>query len=351
MLNDARDFAGYIESGSIEPLLLCGDALEILKELPDQSVDCCMTSPPYWNMREYAAGGIGLESTYRLFIDELLQIINEVKRVLKDSGSFWLNIGDTYSNKRLLGIPWRVAIKMIDDQGWVLRNEVIWHKVKGGPDNAKDKLGNVHEQIFHFVKKSTGYYYNVDAIRKPPAKTKMLNGGIVSATGVSGIRYKRQIELSTVLGIKEKKAALEALENILGQMQLGEIADFRMVIRGTQRSTHSDSSRLSGRAKELEQKGYYFLKYHKNGSKPRDVWEILPEDTQKRKLHYAAYPEELCRIPILATCPPDGIVLDPFLGTGTTCIVANKLGKKSIGIDISREYLEITASRLENHLL
>ncbi|HSW66365.1 MAG TPA: site-specific DNA-methyltransferase [Bacillota bacterium] len=350
MLNNARDVTSYITSSSIKPLLLCGNALEILKELPDQSVDCCMTSPPYWNMREYAAGGIGLESTYQLFIDELLQIIEEVKRVLKDTGSFWLNIGDTYSNKHLLGIPWRVAIKMTDDQGWVLRNEVIWHKVKGGPDNAKDKLGNVHEQIFHFVKKSKGYYYNADAIRKPPAQTKMLNGNMVSATGVSGVRYKRQIELSTSLDITEKQAAFDALENILDQMQLGEIADFRMVIRGTQRSTHSDSSRLSGRAKELEQKGYYFLKYHKNGSKPRDVWEILPEDTQKRKLHYAAYPEELCRIPILATCPPGGIILDPFLGTGTTCIVANKLGKKSIGIDISQEYLEITASRLENRL-
>jgi site-specific DNA-methyltransferase (adenine-specific) len=271
--------------------------------------------------------------------------------VLKDTGSFWLNIGDTYSSKRLVGIPWRVAIKMMDEYGWVLRNEVIWHKVKGGPDNAKDKLGNVHEQIFHFVKKSKGYYYNVDAIRKPPAKTKMLNGSIVSATGVSGVRYKRQIELSTSLSETEKKTAFGALENIVGQMHLGEIADFRMVIRGTQRSTHSDSSKLSGRAKELEQKGFYFLKYHKNGSKPRDVWEILPEDTQKRKLHYAAYPEELCRIPILATCPPGGVVLDPFLGTGTTCIVANKLGKKSIGIDISQEYLNITLSRLENHLL
>lgn len=349
MAKNSTEIDEYLaeDNGSVEPLLLCGDALKVLKQLPDKSVDCCVTSPPYWNMREYAGGGIGLEATYEQFITELLAIIQQVHRTLKDTGSFWLNIGDTYHNKRLLGIPWRIAIKMMDEHGWILRNEVIWNKIKGGPDNAKDKLGNVHEQIFHFVKKTKGYYYDADTIRKTPAKTKVLaNGNTISATGVSGVRYKRQIELSTSLDEAEKQKAFEALGQVLASMHAGDISDFRMVIRGTQRTTHSNSTRLSGRAKELNDKGFYFLKYHKNGSKPRDVWDVLPEDTQKRKLHYAAYPEELCRIPILATCPTGGVVLDPFLGTGTTVLVARQYKRKSIGIDISGEYIEMTRERL-----
>lgn len=341
----------YAKSKDKKPLLLIGDALSVLKDFPDSSVDMCMTSPPYWNKREYENGGIGLENSYQEFINNLLLIVQEVHRVLKDTGSFWLNIGDSYSNKNLVGIPWRVAIRMTDEQGWILRNEVIWNKVKGGPDNAKDKLGNVHEQIFHFVKKSKGYYYDTELIRKTPGKTKVVNGSLVSATGVSGVRYKRQIELSNELTDGQKHNALSALGLVLAQMQAGELSDFRMVIKGTQRTTHSDSRKLSGRAKELHDKGFYFLKYHKSGSKPRDVWEILPEDTQKRKMHYAAYPEDLCKIPILATCPENGIVLDPFLGTGTTVVVADMLKRKSIGIDISKEYIDITRERLGNKLL
>ncbi len=347
----AQEVKTYVKKLPREPLILVGDALDILKTFPDQSVDCCMTSPPYWAKREYANGGIGLEKRYEDYIANLLAICAEIKRVLRDAGSFWLNIGDSYYNKQLLGIPWRVALKMTDDQGWTLRNEVIWNKVKGGPDNAKDKLGNVHEQLFHFVQDPKNYYYNVDAIRAQPGKSKIVNGVIVSATGVSGIRYKRQIELSTALTEQEKKAALKELDSMAANLQLGEVSDFRMIIRGNQRTTHSNSDKLSGRAKELKDKGFYFLKYHKNGSKPRDVWDILPEDTQKRERHYAVYPEDLCKIPVLATCPEKGVVLDPFVGTGTTAAVAMQLGRRAIGIDISPEYAEIARQRCQVNTL
>jgi site-specific DNA-methyltransferase (adenine-specific) len=118
-----------------------------------------------------------------------------------------------------------------------------------------------------------------------------------------------------------------------------------MIIRGQQRTTHSDSAKVSGRARELAEKGFYFLRYHPNGSKPSDVWDILPEDTQKRKFHFAPYPEDLCKIPILATCPRSGIVLDPFMGTGTTSLVAYQLQRKSIGIDVSGEYIDMACER------
>jgi DNA modification methylase len=334
----------YIKSENTRPLFICGDSLEILKKMPASCIDMVITSPPYWGKREYNGGGIGLEDDYNEFITSLLLIISEINRVLKPSGSFWFNIGDTYKNKSLLGIPWRIVIRMIDEQGWILRNEVIWNKVKGGMDNSNDKLGNVHEPLFHLVKQSK-YYYDADSIRSTPNKSTIRNGAVISATGVSGIRYKRQIELSTALTPEEKTSAFNELDKILLDIRVGKISDFRMIIRGQQRTTHSDNARVSGRAKELIDKGFYFLKYHPNGSKPRDVWDIIPEDTQNRLSHFAPYPEDLCKIPILATCPKDGIILDPFMGTGTSMAVAYDLGRKSIGIDISYEYIKLAEER------
>jgi site-specific DNA-methyltransferase (adenine-specific) len=338
----------YLAGGAIRPLFMFGNAFGLLRGFPSDVIDCCMTSPPYWGHRQYSTEGIGLETDWHDYIRNLYAITAEVKRVLKPQGSFWLNIGDSYQSKNLVGVPWRVAIEMTDRQGWILRNSVIWHKVKGGPDNATDKLRNVYEYVFHFVKEPK-YYYDADSIRSTPQKARIENGAVISATGVSGVRYRRQIELSTALSDAEKTAAFSALEDILNEVKLGRLADFRMIIRGQQRTTHSDSSRVSGRAQELAQKGFYFLKYHPNGSKPKDVWDIMPEDTQGRGSHYAPYPEDLCKIPILATCPQQGVVLDPFCGTGTTMSVAFHLGRKSIGIDIAPDYIQEAEARC--HLL
>ena len=332
-----------------DPLFLLGDCLNILGSIPSNSIDCIITSPPYWGHRQYSGGGNGLESSFNNYVEDLLNITDELFRVLKPSGSLWLNIGDTYRNKKLLGIPWRVSIKMMDEQNWVLRNSVIWNKHKGGLDSSKDKLRNIHENIFHFVKDEKKYFYDTSKIRSDARKTIVKNGAVISATGVSGVRYKRQIELSTALNDEEKKNALEALNNVLERIRTNEIADFRMIIRGQQRTTHSDSEKVSGRAKELAQKGFYFLFYHPDGTLPGDVWEIIPEDTQNRKEHYAVYPEDLCKIPILATCPKDGIVLDPFSGSGTTSLVALKHNRKSIGIDISEEYIEFSKERINEY--
>jgi DNA modification methylase len=338
------DIGDYLGSTARSPLFLPGDAQGVLRSFPSGCIDCVMTSPPYWGQRSYAGGGIGLEASHGEYVENLLDIFAEVRRVLAPTGSFWLNIGDTYDRKCLLGIPWRVALALTDRQGWILRNSVVWNKVKGGPDNATDKLRNVHEPVFHFVK--TGrYFYDADAIRKKPGQAKVVQGVVVSATGVSGVRYRRRIELSTTLDEAEKQAAYDALDAVLDDVRAGKLADFRMIIRGQQRATHSDSETVSGRARELADRGFYFLKYHPNGAKPADVWDILPEDTQKRKLHFAPYPEDLCRIPVLATCPPGGVVLDPFCGTGTTNLVAFRLLRRSVGIDVSAEYLRIAEER------
>jgi DNA modification methylase len=337
----------YTSDNSIEPLFICGDSLDILKSFPNDCIDMAMTSPPYWGKREYDIEGcIGRERDYAEYIDNLLNVFRELHRVLKPTGSFWLNIGDSYLNKNLVGIPWRVAIRMSDEQGWILRNSIVWNKVKGSPDNAPDKLRNVHEDLFHFVK-SKHYYYDVSMARKAPQKPRVHNGAVISATGVTGVRYKRQIEFSTALSDDQKRNALLELNTILEQIKEGQIADFRMIIKGQQRTTHSDSARVSGRAKELETKGFYFLKYHPDGAKLGDVWDIIPEDTQGRKLHYAPYPADLCRTPILTTCPPDGVVLDPFCGTGTTMSVAYENGRKSVGIDVAQTYIDYAEERID----
>ena len=334
----------YLAAADWHPLFIQGDALSVLTTFPAGVIDCAMTSPPYWGQRTYSGGGIGQEETWQQYVENLLAITEQLHRVLKPSGSFWLNIGDAYDRKCLIGIPWRVATAMTDWQGWVLRNDVIWNKVKGGPDNAKDKLRNVHEYVFHFTK-SGKYFYDADAVRSKPGQTRVVNGAIVSATGVSGVRYRRQIELSTALCEEEKAVAYAALDAILDEVRMGNLSDFRMIIRGQQRTTHSDSEQVSGRARELRERGFYFLRYHPGGAKPSDVWDILPEDTQKRAGHFAPYPEDLCKIPMLTTCPEGGVALDPFAGTGTTNFVAFRLGRKSIGIEIARDYIATASER------
>ncbi|HEY5388683.1 MAG TPA: site-specific DNA-methyltransferase [Thermoleophilia bacterium] len=335
----AARLAAYLEGRDPQPLFLLGDALGTLKLFPAASVDCCLTSPPYFGHRRYANGGIGAEGRWQDYVAALGAVTAELRRVLRPTGSLWLNLGDTYRGKRQLGIPWRVAFHLADAQGWTLRNSVVWHKVKGGPDTSRDRLRNVHELLFHFVRQPKGYFYDADAVRTTPRTSRVRNGAVVSATGVSGVRYRRQIELSTALSSAEKEAAGAALAAMLAEVGAGRLADFRMVVRGQQRTTHSDDTAVSGRAKELQERGFYFLRYHPGGAKPGDVWDIMPEDTQGRAAHFAPFPADLCRIPILATCPSGGVLLDPFCGTGTAPLVARELGRRSVGIDIAAEYL------------
>lgn len=325
--------------------LIAGRAEEVLESLPSGVFDCCVTSPPYWSKRRYEGhSSLGNEATWRSYVESLVGIFREVGRVLKPTGSLWINVGDTYVNKNLCGIPWRVAFGL-QERGWILRNSVVWDKVKGNPCNSKDKLRNVHEQVFHFVRQNS-YFYDVDAIRNAPGKPYYRDGKIVTPTGVSGSRYERQIKRSEELTPDERRTALEALHETLKRVERGEIQDFRMLIRGTQRSTHSDSLEFSGRANELRSRGFCILPYHKNGPKPGDVWRIIPEDQWRKDSHYAVFPVELCEIPIKATCPEGGLLLDPFVGTGSSIAAALAWGRRGVGVDTSEQYLEEADRRL-----
>lgn len=328
---------------------ITGDCLTEMKKMNDMSVNCIITSPPYWAMRKYDnsenENEVGNEIDYRDYIKVLTEIFIEAKRILTDDGSLWLNLGDKYNNKALMGMPWRVALSLMDN-GWILRNDVIWNQMKG-TQSSKDRLRDMYEHIFHFVK-SRKYYYDAEAIKVlPTLKPKKVNGQMISATGVSGKKYRKQITESTELSEQEKENALKALDNTLNSILLGEINDFRMTIRGVQRAWHSDDAEISGRAKELRDKGFYIMKMGASGFLPGDIWNIVPEDTWRKDSHCAVFPEELLRTPILATCPPNGIVLDPFSGTGSTVSAALKLGRKGIGIDLSGEYNKIATNRVQ----
>lgn len=323
----------------------------MLKKMESNSINCVVTSPPYWGMRKYANADdqneIGNETAFSTYISTLTEIFNEIKRLLVPEGSLWLNIGDKYDNKALMGMPWRVAFSLMDKGGWIMRNDVIWNQRKG-TQSCKDRLRDSYEHVFHFVKNKR-YYYDSDAIRiKPKKKPKEVNGTIISSTGVSGVKYRKLINESEVLSDDEKRAATKALDDTLQLVRDGEIVDFRMTIRGVQRAWHSNDTSISGRAKELESRGYYIMKMGAKGHLPSDIWDIVTEDTWRKDSHCAVFPEELLRIPILATSPVGGIVLDPFSGTGSTVAAAVKLGRRGIGIELSPEYIEISKKRLSN---
>jgi DNA modification methylase len=339
-----------IEGESLYAFLL-GNCKEILSKFPDACIDCVITSPPYWKMRVYDVNKdyeqfiIGNETDYRDYVSKLADIFHEIKRILKPTGSFWLNIGDKYHNKNLMGLPWRVAFSL-QDAGWILRNDIIWNQVKG-TQSAKDRLRDTYEHIFHFVK-NKNYFYDNERIRIKPQKRPYRNNGyIISATGVSGRKYRKLIMDSQELSEDEKKQALKALNERIEKMKRGEIVDFRMTIRGQQRAYHSDNENISGRAKELESKGYYILESHSKGYMPNDIWNIVPEDEWRTDAHYAVFPIELLEIPIKATLPPKGILLDPFMGTGSAIAAAVKFGGRGIGIDISEKYIKIAQNRMK----
>lgn len=356
--------------------IYCCDTLEFLKNLPEDCIDLVMTSPPYWGLRDYQVSGqLGLEPTFEEYISKSLEIYSEIKRVLKPTGSFYLNIGDTYSGsgmghgqtedskdfhnvskqsyyptsnhpvlqskcklpkKSLIGIPWRIALAMIE-QGWILRNAIIWRKPNAMPSSVRDRLNSTYEFVFHFVK-SQKYYYDLDVIRVPhktasikrikypmnPYGTKQA-GGKVRMTGSS----KGDLENVRIkLNPKGKNPGDVIMEGI-GKYQETK----RNIPKG---GAHLEYGGLCSRDAKH---------FHSSGKNPGDFWEISTQSFKGQ--HFATYPEKLCEIPIKSSCPDGGIVLDPFCGSGTTCLMAKKLNKKYIGVDLNQKYCQMAKERLK----
>ncbi len=261
--------------------ILNGDALEMLRTLPDESVNCCVTSPPYYGLRDYgAAGQIGLESTPEQYVERLVAVFREVRRVLRDDGTLWLNVGDSYADKNLIGIPWMLAFALRAD-GWYLRQDIIWAKPNPMPESVRDRCTKAHEYIF-LLTKSARYWYDAEAVRED---IKPWNGGEMSAPKCGSER-----------------------------------------INGTSIQTVKIYDEIKG-------------------ANRRSVWNITTKPYKES--HFATFPPELPRICIMAGCPADGVVLDPFAGSGTTGAVALELGRSAMLIELNTKYVKLIERRTQ----
>ncbi len=263
-----------------------GNSLEVLKTLPTESVDMVITSPPYWGLRDYGIDGqLGMESSFQEYINKLCDIFDEIKRVLKDSGTCWVNLGDTYlPDKCLLQIPNRFAIEMTN-RGWTLRNEIIWFKRNCFPSSVKDRFTVDFEKLFFFVKNKK-YYFDQ---QKEPVKN---------------------------ISIQRAKYGWHGTKLPHGDSYAG--------LKGT------------------EAMGDRYC--DPRGRNKRAVWDIPTKGY--KGAHFAVFPEGLIETPIKAGCPLGGVVLDPFMGSGTTAVVAKRLGRNYIGIELNEDYIDIAEKRI-----
>lgn len=295
-----------------------GDALAVLADLPDASADCIVTSPPYFGLRDYGVDEqIGAEASPAEFVAALVAVFREARRVLADDGTFWLNLGDSYNNtssgqngtastgitggrhdrlggrrsallapmpaKNLIGIPWRVALALQDD-GWILRNDVVWHKSNAMPESVTDRLSNRHEHMFMFSKKPR-YWFDLDAIREEQSPVSIARATRADMRGKDGWADAYHGNPPT----------------------------------GLARQSERDTS---------------------IGRNPGDVWTIATQPFSEA--HFAAMPPALAERCIQAGCKPGGTVLDPFSGSGTTGLAASRHGRRYVGVDLNRDYLDLS---------
>ena len=289
-----------------------GDNIFHLTNIPDASVDMCVTSPPYYNLRDYKnSSQIGAENTVNDFVENLCKVFDEVKRILKPTGSCWVNIGDTYDKKRLLQVPSRFEIAMCD-RGWHLRNEIIWSKPNPQPISSKDRFWGNHEKFFWFVKDVKKYYFNRDPILVPQAE----------------ISIRRMFSKNNMDKRKDFNASSK---------------------EGFAISSSSQDKHYARMREEMGiDKEFNYEELIKSGKCPMrpefDTWDI-PSVTYKGA-HFAVYPPELIEKPILSCCPEQGIVIDPFMGSGTTGEVAKLNNRRYIGLELNTEYAILANERI-----
>lgn len=342
--------------------IIIGDCRKKLAEMPNQSVHCCVTSPPYFGLRDYGVDGqMGLEPTPDEFVAGMVAVFREVRRVLRDDGTLWLNIGDSYNNnpstsemlrsdqgngsgafrvgdqkhttarrrvancaqplidmgikkKDLIGIPWMLAFALRAD-GWFLRQDIIWSKPNPMPESVKDRCTKAHEYLF-LLSKGPRYYYDSEAIAEPlaPASIERLTQvNLENQPGSDRVPGKTNGPMKAVSKYREADGSLKAGFETKG---------------GT-------SGDLDGTLLRMGEKGT---------RNKRSVWEVATQPFSEA--HFATFPPALISPCILAGCPEGGTVLDPFGGAGTTGLVANGLGRNSIMIELNPEYAALARRRL-----
>ena len=289
-----------MDNESLENLVLLGDIRDVIDKLPDKFFQAVVTSPPYFGHRDYSEkvnpNEIGKEDNVDAYVKNLVEIFGQIKPKLKDDGLLWLNLGDTYRNNNLLGVPWRVALGLQSDN-WMLRSDIIWHKPNAMPSPIASRPTVAHEYVFLFAK-SSNYYYDADAIREP------------------------HVTFS-------EKSKMKGGRNHFGKAG------------GTpEQGKNSGSQNLH--------KGRWDQAFHPKGRNKRTVWEIPL--SKFRDAHFAVYPEKLVEICILASTKERDFVFDPFTGSGTTGVVALKLGRKFVGVELTEKYRDMAQKRINANI-
>ncbi len=323
-----------------QPLLnqiTCGDSAVLLKSLTSDSVDLVITSPPYFQQRDYGSGGIGKEKNSEDYIAALLEIFKECVRVLKPTGSIIFNLGDKYEDGSLMMLPYRFAIAATSQAKVSLVNQITWLKTNPTPRQFKRRLVSSTEPFFHFVK-SNAYQYFIDDYLAPLEMTKPTSAG-----GNVGQKYFGLIEQSN-LTEPQKTMARDALEQIIEEVKRGEIQGFRMKIRGI----HSEpfGGQEGGRKIQLDKNGFTLIRVYGNPLKKDAL--ISPVESIKNCPHPAIYPVKIITELIKLLTREGDIVLDPFLGSGSTAVAAVQNKRQYIGFEISQEYCDFARQRLEN---
>ena len=312
--------------------VICGDASNVLNEIQDESIDLVITSPPYYRQREYGGIGIGNEKTVEEYIDNLMVIFKECVRVVKNSGTIVFNIGDKYENGSLLLVPYRFANEVTKRTNVKLINEVTWVKLNPVPKQDKKKLVPSTEPFFIFAK-SNEYFFLRDVFLN---HTDLVRNSERGKNGNHlGSRYFELIQASD-LTEEQKKLARLKLQQVIEEVKEGKIEGFRMKIKGMHAMPYGGQE--GGRKIHIERDGFTIIKINGKSIK-RDVIES-PVETIKGNIHPAIYPEYIIQEFLKLLTKEGDIVLDPFMGSGTTGVVAKKMGRHFIGIELNSEYCE-----------
>lgn len=369
--------------------LINGDAAEALAALPKEVINTCLTSPPYWSARDYEHElQIGLEETIDLYIANLVAVFREVRRVLTPDGTAWLNLGDCYlngctsksrqweRNKQLALLPYRVAIALQDD-GWWVRNAVVWHKPNAMPASVRDRLANVYEPVF-LLSKAEQYYFNLDAIRVPHKTDDSIERQRAENGSANG-KAKGNKDLRRWLNSPRHRATIEGMREVHRRPNSPDPTKLAAYLRAAAEQKGVSIKWVAGTLNQPFERVRHYFRTDKIGSRlpPQETWENLkdlldlgtefddamavevgdnvfrnhpkgrnPGDVQSFALtgsshgHFAVMPDGLARWCLKATLPLNGICLDPFMGLGTTGRVAIALGGRFVGVDVRGDYIE-----------
>jgi DNA modification methylase len=344
--------------------------LNTVARMDDNSIDCVITSPPYWQLRDYGyEGQWGLEPTYQEYLENLWSLMDAIYPKLKDGGTVWVNLGDTYSgsggsggdynegglregqpkvrpskveikNKCLLLIPHRFAIGCID-RGWIVRNDIIWAKRNGMPESVKDRFSKKHEYFF-FMVKSEKYYFDLDAVRDKHKQVSIerLNRGVSDSN-----KWINGADGQTPHGLSQPRP------NVTTKIpkEQAEMFGSPRARQHRTRETQGYSSASIGAPQQDTNGGYpRNVNKGKNPGSVSDFWDIPTKPSSAK--HYATYNDSLLVKPILAGCPKGGIIYDPFMGTGSTAEAAIRAGRRFIGSEMSEDYVKIAEERLDPYL-